>query len=1524
MKATSCLKSHIAQWVLISTILFTGTMAQAQLAARFSGTNTSGCAPILARFTDESGGSPNYWKWDLGNGTISYLQNPSVTYFIPGTYTIKLIVKNTSGQDSLVKTDYVQVYAAPVVDFAASQTSGCYSINTQFTDRSTPASAWQWDFGDGIFSNEHNPVHTYSQTGNYNVSLKVINGEGCSLTFVKQSYISVHSANADFGYTIPNRCSPTTVHFQNSSLGNGRLTYRWFFGNGDSSVSKNPVFTYPAGGTYQVKLIVANEFGCIDTLTEMVTVAKPVSARFNADITSSCSAPATVRFTNQDLLHNYYTWDFGDSSFSSLSNPVHVYTDTGSYTVKLIIRNNNGCMDSVTRTNFIRIQKPFVAFENLPDSGCTGMNKRLSVSSAGSDSITAYLWNFGDGVTSTLPSPSHIFYGERYFTITLVTTGASGCLDTSTIENAVHTGYKPAAGFSSDVQEACAQTGIRFTDNTLGRVTQWQWSFGDNGQAFEQNPRHQFSDTGYMAAELIVFNGGCTDTAIRPRYVYIKPSVAKLKVDFTCSNPSQFSFTNLAVGADSWVWNFGDGSTSAERHPVHTYRDTGLYVVSLTTYNNTTGCDGYKTKGVMTTKVLPGFFASDSVICKGRATTFTSTIANGEVNRFIWYFGDGSFESTLGNTVTHEYAEAGEYTVSLITINRVNCRDSLVKANYISVRTVDAKFGIPVPVVCSGSRVVFSDSSQVNNGSSIQSWQWNYGDGLADTFTTAPFTHSYTARGTYTVSLKVTDNNGCIDVYTSPVPVTVRKVFPSFWPMDSVKCTNNPIKFVCPFYEHGTTYQWDFGDGETAAVQQPLHAYNSEGLYRVKLKVSLQQGCEDSFILAYPVTIEDPVAKFSISDSFRNCPPLIVNFTNESDKATGAMWNFGYGTAISANNPSHFYSYPGVYTATLTVAGRGGCTNTAQRTIEVKGPKGALTYGPLNFCQAPSLVTFAAITTDATSFIWDFNDGATITNSDSLLTHQYNDEGNFVPKLMLVDNEGCRVPVQGRDTIRLKQLKARFRFADTSACSNGQVAFINTTLAADSITSFRWNFGDGSYADNIENPSHNYTSEGIYYPSLKVITVSGCTDSFTTAMPVRVALLPAVSVRSSAVEGCMPFAVSFNGISDNPQLPVTAWQWDFANGNNSSVQDPAAQLFSSAGNYTVTLTATGSNGCSKTVTKSILIHASPALEVTGQRTVCKGDNTTLIATGASSYLWSSTEGQVSCSSCASPLVSPAATASYMVKGTNEFGCSAFDTITVRVAQPFELTYANTANTCEGAGVRLNVSGADLYEWAPSAGLSSSNTASPMAQPAATTRYRVIGKDTNGCYSDTAMITVTVNAVPTIDAGADKLLTAGASAELVPVVSEDVNEVKWSPTGGVFRNAGFAVTVKPLITTEYTATAKNTNGCIATDKITVTVSNTDPAAGLFIPNTFSPNADGANDIFYPRAGSSIKVNRLKIMNRQGATVFDRANFYTNDATAGWDGTVRGVKQSIDVYIYAIEIIGLDGKSKVVSGNVSLVR
>src|SRR5258706_14206099 len=155
----------------------------AQLHSAFTASPGSGCAPVFVHFTDISTGSPTSWKWDLGNGTISFLQNPSATYFNPGKYSIKLVIKKGALADSIVKVNYITINALPKPLFKVSDTTGCYPLKVNFTDQSIAQEGsivkWEWDLGDGSVSSLQNPSHIYSGPGNYNVILRVTNSTGC-------------------------------------------------------------------------------------------------------------------------------------------------------------------------------------------------------------------------------------------------------------------------------------------------------------------------------------------------------------------------------------------------------------------------------------------------------------------------------------------------------------------------------------------------------------------------------------------------------------------------------------------------------------------------------------------------------------------------------------------------------------------------------------------------------------------------------------------------------------------------------------------------------------------------------------------------------------------------------------------------------------------------------------------------------------------------------------------------------------------------------------------------------------------------------------------------------------------------------------------------------------------------------------------------------------------------------------------------------------------------------------------------
>lgn len=1579
---------------------------KAQITANFNATPSSGCSPLVVRFTDQSTGSPTQWRWDLGNGTISFLQNPAATYFTPGKYTVKLVARNASGVDSITKTEYIEVFAKPVVNFSASITSGCYPLGVDFTDQTNPGSgtivSWLWDFGDGSTSTEQNPSHIYNSDRNFNVTLQVRNSNGCVSTLTKTSMIQISTGVlAKFTNDNPQTCTaPVTINFQNQSTGTGVVNYQWDFGDGATSTLLSPSHTYSSNGTYTVRLIVTNSNGCTDTtikpnavtvgsvnaaftspantcqgsstvftngsvpvpasvqwffgdgnsstefspvytyntagtfnvkmvanfgackdsLIRPITVFAKPTAAFNTADTASCKAPFTVNFNNQSVSAASQLWYFGDNTTSTLVSPVHIYNSTGSFTVKLSVTNTNGCSDSITKINYINILRPQARITNVPDSNCVPFTKTFDLSVTTPEPVASYLWNFGDGGTSTDAAPTYTYNTEGVYNISAIIITTTGCTDTTRVTRAIITNNKPTANFSATPTTTCAKMSVGFTDLSTGGPTRWLWEFGDSTTATVQNPAHLYVDTGLFTVKLKIWKGGCLDSFVIQDYIRINPPIAKFNIGMNCKKPFERVFTDQSIGAEEWHWNFGDGNTSTTQSPVHIYTAPGVYTITLRVVNNTYGCEYTTTKQITVVDVTTDFSTPDTAVCRGNSITFTSTANPTNVSLFFWNFG-GSTPSipSVTNSYTYTYNSSGTYTVSLITTDIAGCKDTVIKTAYINVNGPVAKFSPSVAGACLNNAIVFSDSSVTGGTHPITQWEWNYGDNSTETLSSPPFQHLYNTAGSYVVKLKITDSKGCTDSSQLTTALIISKPKADFSTVDTFTCPGRDVRFVNQSSGPSLSYVWNFGDNTTTPSQNPIHSYNANGTYSVKLVITDQFGCSDSITKANYINVSTPTALFTLSDSVSNCPPLVTTLTNQSTGAQSIKWDFGDSTYSTAPAPVHFYSYPGTYYITLTVTGTGGCTATYQRKVVVKGPEGSFTYTPLTGCN-PVSVNFSAVTNGRNTFVWDYNDGTTIPTNDSTVAHIYTYPGKYVPKLILIDQAGCQVPIIGNDTIVVSSIKANFSFNNQLLCDSGIVSFSDSSIATlDIISTYQWNFGDGNVSGS-KNPVYHYSSTGIFYPTLISVTEKGCTDTLTSATPIRVVASPDIDIIASP-NGCAPLLVTFNGQLVAPDSSTINWQWDFANGNTSSSVNPAAQNYTTAGIYNVSLKATNSSGCIDTVTKTIEAYSIPVVSAGADFILCKGSSHTIEATGASTYSWSPSAG-LSCVDCATPSTTTSGDITYVVTGTSSQGCSAKDSVAVRVKDKFTMTRSTSDSVCRGSSKKISASGAHTYEWTPSASLDNATSSSPTATPDTTTIYRVIGTDDINCFKDTGFITIKVNPLPSVEAGVDKTINVGQSVDLMPIISPDVTQVIWLPTFGLDRSSWPGITVKPTENTEYTVEAKNRGGCMARDRVTVFVICN--GSNIFIPNTFSPNADGVNDIFYPRGTGLFKIRSMRIFTRWGEMVFDKTNFDANNSSYGWDGTSKGKGLAPDVFVYTLEVMCENGSVLTHRGNIALVK
>jgi gliding motility-associated-like protein len=1591
-----------AYCLLLLTALSIG--ASAQLAANFTATPTSGCVPLVVRFTDNTTNKPTQWKWNLGNGTISFLQNPSVTYFNPGQYTIKLVVKNSAGSDSITKIQFITVYAQPKVQFTSNVTSGCIPLATQFTDQSSAASdsitTWQWDFGDGFSSNLKNPAHTYAAAGNFNVTLRVRNSNGCLNTLSKSKYIQINpGVKANFSNNAPNNCNfPVLINFKNLSTGTGTLNYKWDFGDGTGSTLANPSHTYSAYGNFNVQLIVISAKGCADTITKSneILVSKvraafantdtvcaqhpflfvntsspsPLSnkwsfgdgtfssaisplkkyavagtyqvklvanfgtctdsveqsiivsdnpvAAFTSPDTTSCSSPFAAHFISQSPGAVAYAWNFGDSTFSTEQNPVHTYSGTGKFSVQLIVTNAGGCTDTITKDDFIKIQKPVTSFNNLPDSGCVPFTKTFVSTSVTVDPVTGYLWSFGDGTTSSEATPTHTYATEGVYAVSVIETTASGCTDTAIVNRGIIADTKPVLNFSASPRNTCAKTAVDFKDLTVGKATRWLWIFGDGQFGYSKNPSHTYSDTGKFDIKLIVWNNGCADSITFKDYIYINAPIAKFSLKMDCKNPYERVFTDFSIGADEWNWDFGDGTTSTQKNVTHQYPHAGFFQTSLTVKNYTTGCEHTTKMLVQIIDAKAVFTTSDSIICRGNGIQFNTGLSLEEIRSFNWNFGDGTIVDTIANSGTHIYRASGNFTVRLIITNMLGCRDTLVKSLAIRVNGPVANFAAAVPGSCLNTPVFFNDLSTTDGLNPIKFFTWSYGDSTTETLAAGPFQHSFQGQGKFTIKLLITDSVGCKDSFALVTPLIISKPIAKFTTKDTLSCPSKPVQFTNQSTGPNLSYHWDFGDGATSGIQNPLHTFATNGSFTISLFITDQYGCTDSVSKKNLINIVTPQANFLMSDSMSKCPPLIVQFTNLTPNIVSAAWDFGDGTSATTGSPTHFYSYAGTYTVRLTSTGPGGCTTMMEKSIFIKGPKGTIKYSPLMGCKEINS-NFTATTIDAISILWDFNDGATFSTKDSTVSHLYTYAGEYIPKMILTDTDGCQVPIRGVDTIVVNGVTAAFNFNNQVLCNGGTISFKDSSFSNDVISSYKWALGDGSVSTDM-NPVHQYNTNGQYYPRLVITTEHGCTDSITATVPVKVAPTPHIDFTTTA-NGCTPLTLTAKGIVTAADTAALSWRWNFGNNSISTVQNPLAQNYTTAGVYTIALQATNSSGCSDTVSKSIESYPIPNVRAGQDTFICKQRGINLQATGASTYNWSPSTG-LSCTACATPLATPASEIFYTVKGTSIHGCTATDTLKVTVKFPFKITYGNRDTLCRGESGKLFATGASNYTWTPAAGLNNPLSATPTATPDTSTNYMVIGKDEKNCFADTGHVFIKVYPIPTVNAGLDQTINVGKSFDLMPTISPDVTTVLWSPTTGVFRNSYPGITVKPVTNTEYTVKVSNGGGCTAEDKVNIIV--TCDGSNVFMPNTFSPNGDGANDIFYPRGSGLFKIQTLRIFNRWGQVVFEKNSFNANDPSSGWDGTFKGARLNPEVFVYTIDIICDNNSVLNYKGNVALIQ
>jgi len=1113
---------------LLCSLALASTAAAQAPTAQFTGAPTTGVAPHTVFFTDLSTGSITSWAWDFGDGTTSALEDPTKVYGAAGSYTVSLTVTGPGGSDVESKVSYITVTPpAPVANFSGTPLSGAAPLTVSFTNTSTGSfTSRLWDFGDGTTSAVNNPSKTYTVPGTYTVNLTV-NGAGGTDTETKVGYVVVnHPAPvAEFVGTPLSGPPPLTVYF--TSLASGTITSgTWNFGDGGTSTLQNPSKTYNSPGTYTVSFTVTGPGGTdVETKTAYVTVGEaPPVAGFSGTPLSGL-APHSVTFTDQSTggPRTSWLWNFGDGSTSTSQNPSKAYAAPGSYTVSLTVTGPGGT-DSEVKSDYVTVNfpPPVAQFFGSPLTGVAPHAVNFTNLSTGT--ITGYSWTFGDGSTSSSTAPVKTYTVPGTYAVTLTAIGPGGT-DLET-KSAYVTVLEPApvAVFTGVPRVGVAPLTVDFTNYSQGNLTSRSWDFGDGGSSTVNNPSHTYLAAGSYTVTLTVTSAGGSDTETKLNYIVVSqpPPVA----DFTGSPLSgppglTTNFTDTSTGgANSWSWDFGDGSTSNLQNPSHSFANPGAYSVTLTV-TAPGGLDSERKVGYVVVGQPPpvaDFVASVTNGVRPLAVDFTD-LTGGPTTSWLWNFGDGG--TSASQSPSYTYTAAGTYTVTL-TSTGPGGSDTETKVGYIVVaeQAPVAEFGASPTTGIKPLLVNFTDAS---TGGPVTSRLWAFGDGTTSTATNPSKT--YTLAGVYTVSLTVTGPGGT-DTETKTSFITVNEPAPvaqfSGTPLNGVA----PLTVVFTNLSTGgpvTTYTWSFGDGTFSTDVNPTKVYNTPGVYNVILNAAGPGGSDNEIKVNYiTVNTPPPTADFTAS-ALEGVTPFSVDFADVSTGSpTSWSWSFGDGGTSTVQNPTHVYAAPGLYTVSLTVVGPSGAdTETKTDFINVK-PVVADFIGFPTSGNAPLLVSFTDLSQGSvTSWLWNFGDGATATSQN--VAHNYTTYGTFTVSLTVTGPAGTDTETKvayievGKGTVAPEDpVTGPVKDADPNVDFFGRpvtgpapltVEFFDNSIGQWGTRA--WVFGDGG-TGNGRNPVHTYVNPGTYTVSLTGTRNFGAITDTETKVAYIVVTLPIV------------------------------------------------------------------------------------------------------------------------------------------------------------------------------------------------------------------------------------------------------------------------------------------------------------------------------------------------------------------------------------------------------------------------------
>jgi len=1215
--------------------------------------------------------------------------------------------------------------------------------------------------------------------------------------------------------------------------------------------------------------------------------------------------------------------------------------------------------------SYLYAQSPIANFTANPLTVCVGQNVNFTNTSSanGGPALSSYQWDFGDGNAATTTNATHAFSTAGTFTITLVATNANGVADAEIKPAYITVNPLPNVNFSANGLGCTVPLTLSFSNSSSqGANFSQAWNFGNSQTSSQYTPPSiTYNSQGTFQVVLTVTNNntGCVNSLTQPIVVSNFQAGITAPAVGCVGQPIAFQ-DNSTAGANAWSWNFGSAGQSNAENPNVTYNSPGTYTVSLTSQNTNSGCSGSTTQQIVVqANTIPSFYANPTANCAPGSIQFFNT--TNLAGTYVWNFGDGQ-TYTGPNPPAHLYQTSGLFDVSLTFTSSAGCSGTKTLQDYIEITPVEAGFYALDTGGCAPFTVQFIDTSYTPSNP-IVSWQWNFGNGQTYSGQVPP-PQTY-GVGLYNVSLIITTASGCTDTIIKTPYVTVGSIDSVDFSWDpNITCANTDVEFESEFYisvpydSSEISYLWDFSQGISTQDDPTFQFSQDTGWVDVTLYVNFR-GCIDSLELDSVLYVLAPIAQFNPNNYLVCNPtslPVTFQFQNTAiegedsdsvalhyewnDNSPNTYFNNSQLDLPNGGNTSHAFANYGTYQIEQVVHNyTTGCSDSITLAITISQLQSAFLLPDDTICKGDAIGLFNQSTTwsahPVNTWIYTFGNGQQINNGPNV-NYVYPASGTYNINLLVFNSVGCSSTSSQTILVANKPV-AGLLAPSYAGCSPFPVSFTNTSYSIVNglpLATFNTTFSDNNTSVTTTNVNqainHTFVGNGVYTATLTAADINGCVSN---PVSVQITLTKPTALISADTVICVLDSSVIASLSTGEAALQYAWS---VNGNNIGSDSLCILDLPSNNNglfstHLLSLIVTDGNGCNDTTLQTIYVsqpHAAPTYSFSGAAIDVNGNYSCpplfCDCTDASSSMgtitnwnWSFGNGNNSILQNPDNTLVTSGTFTLSMSVTDEFGCTDDTTVAnyVSIGGPLGTPIWIQDNTICAQGALFtiqNPSNIDSVSWNLGNGVWVADSLSfPYFYPnTGTYNPSVTVYDTAGCQilylldpltASVSGMNAQINASP-VYANINQVVNlTDASTSLNPIAT-------WTwifpdSSNLYFQNTAQSIAFSQGGPQQIGLVITDNLGCIDTALITIFVSDPD----IWVPNVFTPNGDGYNDIVtlpYP----SFKSYDIQILNRWGNLVFELKD---QTGIAVWDGyDFNGQLHTDGVFFYRLrgEMLG----------------